>query len=73
MTNDKARRIFLMLFCIFLLSLIFTVFDLQFSNANTTAYDLGRFAGATLGNLFKIFITVALCYFVYRKVKAVSE
>ncbi|WP_145957678.1 hypothetical protein [Labilibaculum antarcticum] len=73
MKNDKTRPFFLMLFCIFLLSLIFTAFDLPFGNANTSPYDIGFVLGATLGNLIKIFITLALCYFVYRKVRAVRK
>ncbi|PCH69486.1 MAG: hypothetical protein COC06_07440 [Bacteroidales bacterium] len=73
MPNDKALRIFLMLFCIFLLSVIFTAFDLPFCDMNLSAYDLGYAAGVTFKNMFKILISVSLCYLVYRKLKAVRE
>lgn len=73
MTNDKALRFFLMLFCIFSLSLIFTAFDMPFSDMNTTTYDWGFTVGATFGKMIKILVTLAIAKLVYVKMKAVSE
>ncbi|WP_461633744.1 hypothetical protein [Labilibaculum euxinus] len=73
MKNDKALRIFLMLFCIFLLSLIFTVFDMSFSDVNSTPYNLGYAVGVASGNMLKILATLAIVKMVYVKIKAVSE
>jgi hypothetical protein len=71
MTNNKALRVFLMLFCIFLLSVIFTAFDAPFSDTNSTAYDLGYAVGATFKNLLKILVSVGMCYVFFQKMRAV--
>ncbi|MDM8160898.1 hypothetical protein QUH73_13825 [Labilibaculum sp. K2S] len=73
MKNDKALRIFLMLFCIFLLSIIFTAFDISFSDANSAPYNLGFAVGAASGNMLKILATLAIAKMAYVKMKAFSE
>lgn len=73
MKNEKALRFFLMLFCFFLLSLIFTAFNVPFSDTNSTPFDLGHTTGVTFRNMFKISISVSICHLVYRKLKVVSE
>ena len=69
MTNNKPLRIFLMLFCIFLLSVVFTAFDMPFGETNTTAYDLGYAVGLALRNMLKIVLTLAIARMVYLKIK----
>ncbi|WP_320019000.1 hypothetical protein [Labilibaculum manganireducens] len=72
MKNDKkVPRIFLMLFCIFLLSLIFTVFDMPFSDVNSTPYNLGYAIGVAARNMLKILAALAIVKMVYVKMKAV--
>ena len=72
MTNNKPLRIFLMLFCIFLLSVVFTAFDMPFGETNTAAYDLGYAVGLALRNMLKIVLTLAIARMVYVKVKSVG-
>ena len=69
MTNNKPLRIFLMLFCIFLLSVVFTAFDMPFGETNTAAYDLGYAVGLALRNMLKIVLTLAIARMVYLKIK----
>jgi hypothetical protein len=73
MTNNKALRVFLMLFCIFSLSLIFTVIDMPFSDAKSTPFNLGYAVGVALGNMIKILVTLTIAKMAYVTMKTVSE
>ncbi len=73
MTKHKVLQISLLLFCIFLLSIVFTAFDMPFDDTNSTPFELSNAIGLTFKNMLKIVVTLAIARMVYVKIKIVGE
>jgi hypothetical protein len=70
MTTNKTIGILLLIFCMLLLSLIFSLLDAP--PGSSSAYDLGYTTGAMFKNMLKILAALAIVWLVYRKMKGVK-